>query len=63
MLELERAQRAVLKVLLEKPRRFTSDELFRVTGVSRVYQLSILGSLLNFIKTEINCVTVKEVGK
>ena len=63
MLELERAQRAVLKVLLGKPRRFSTDELYREAGVLRVRQLFVLGSLLNLIKMNINRSSCSKKGR
>lgn len=46
MLALERAQRAVLKVMLKKPFRFPTDRLYEECGVLRVRQLFILRSVV-----------------
>lgn len=45
MIQLERAQRSVLKVMLGKPRRFSTDKLYEESGVLRVRQLFILRSI------------------
>ena len=41
LIELERAQRAVLKVMLRKPFRYSTNELYKESGVARVRQLYI----------------------
>ncbi|KAL0849457.1 hypothetical protein ABMA28_013740 [Loxostege sticticalis] len=47
LIDLERAQRAVLKVMLHKPFRFNTDELYRDCRVLRVRQLFILRATMN----------------
>lgn len=46
MIYLERAQRAVLKVLSNKPRRFSTSELYSLCKVLTVRQLFILQTVL-----------------
>lgn len=46
LIDLERAQRAVLKVILRKPIRFPTDKLYDVASVLSVRQLYVLRSIL-----------------
>lgn len=50
LIELERAQRAVIKVLLKKPFLYPTDTLFNEFGVLRVRQLYILNAYLHTFK-------------
>ncbi|KAJ8705402.1 hypothetical protein PYW07_011229 [Mythimna separata] len=50
-MEIERAQRAVLKVMLKKPFRFPTDELYETFPVLRVRQLFILSATLHAHKS------------
>lgn len=52
MLELERAQRAILKVLLGKPRRYPTTQLYKEAAVLSVRQLYVLGAFMNTYKTK-----------
>ncbi|KAJ8708149.1 hypothetical protein PYW08_010515 [Mythimna loreyi] len=45
-IEIERAQRAVIKVMLKKPFRFPTDQLYKEFPVLRVRQLFILSATL-----------------
>lgn len=54
MLELERAQRSVLKVMLRKPFRFSSDTLYNECKVLRVRQIYILKAASAVHKRTIN---------
>lgn len=51
MIELERAQRAVIKVLLKKPFLYPTDSLYSEFQVLRVRQLYILNAFLRTHKT------------
>lgn len=46
MIKVERAQRAVLKVMLSKPRRFSTSMLYSISEVPTVRQLFILATVL-----------------
>lgn len=52
MIELERAQRAVLKVMLGKPRRFPTALLYPEAEVLSVRQLFICQAVLKVLKTK-----------
>lgn len=50
LIKLERAQRAILKVTYKKPIRYSTDDLYRETGLLRVRQLYIMAVSLRFHK-------------
>lgn len=54
LIELERAQRAVLRVMLCKPFRYNTDELYRESRVLRVRQL-----FLQLAATAVHSITIK----
>ncbi|XP_060800592.1 uncharacterized protein LOC132901830 [Amyelois transitella] len=51
LLDLERAQRAVIKVMLKKPRLYPTDKLYKESGLLSVRQLFIFNSVLRHHKT------------
>lgn len=60
---LERAQRAVLKVMLHKPRWFSTDALYRETAVLRVRQLFILRACILMHRLMINSNSYRTLSK
>lgn len=50
-IELERAQRALIKVMYSKPYRFPTHELYSLSGLLTVRKLYILNTLLKFHKS------------
>lgn len=54
LIELEKAQRAVLKVMLGKPFRFPTDLLYKETEVLRVRQIYILKAVIATHKKLVN---------
>lgn len=51
VLELERAQRSLIKVIFSKPYRFPTDTLYKMSGLLTVRKLYILDIILNCHKT------------
>lgn len=56
LINIERAQRSVLKVAYHKKRRYSTDALYKETGLLRVRQLYILATILKFHKKALNSV-------
>lgn len=53
MIDVERAQRSVLKVMLGKPFRYSSDQLYKDCELLRVRQLFILRGVISMHKVAI----------
>lgn len=51
MIMLERAQRAVLRVMLRKPFRYSTNDLYNEAAVLRVRQLYILRTTVSMLRT------------